>query len=288
MHRDALLYVKGTLQMNGTLDDPVVVEGDRLEAFYEDFPGQWGLIYLSANSRDNLINYAEIRNGTIGVLISASPESGLQPDLQITNTIIRNMSSNGLYALNAGITGSNLAIGDCGGSCVGLFYGGNYEFTHCTLANYWPSWYSNRQLPALLMADYFPNVDEDGNLTIYAGGDFEKARFRNSIISGNSQMELVIDSWEGRKLNYRFDHCLTRIDEDSMDIGHDPFFTSIINNKDPMLVDTIPNLFLPDSLSPAINAGLPANAIGVPFDFNNVNRLGDEAPDLGAFERIEE
>jgi len=190
-------------------------------------------------------------------------------------------------ALNAEVTGSNLAVGDCGGSCIGLIYGGVYEFTHCTLANYWPTWYSNRQLPALLLADYFPNIDEQGNLTLYVGGDFEKARFRNSIISGNSRMELVIDSYDGSRLTYRFDHCLTRIDEDSMEIGNDPFFTSIINNEDPLLVDTIPNLFLPDSLSPAINAGLPSHAIGVPFDFNGISRLDDEAPDLGAFERIE-
>ena len=80
-----------------------------------------------------------------------------------------------------------------------------------------PSCYSNRQLPALLLADYFGTHDEDGNLEVYVGGDFEKAEFRNSIIYGNEQMELVIDSYEDRQLNYLFDHCLTRINEDSLD-----------------------------------------------------------------------
>ena len=47
LHRDALLYVEGTLQVNGTLDEPVLFAGDRLEEFYEDKPGQWGLIYLT-------------------------------------------------------------------------------------------------------------------------------------------------------------------------------------------------------------------------------------------------
>ncbi|MEN8229875.1 MAG: choice-of-anchor Q domain-containing protein [Bacteroidota bacterium] len=286
-HRDALLYVDGTLHVDGTLDEPVLFAGDRLEEFYDDKPGQWGLIYLSQRSRENSINYAEIKNGTLGVLISASPESGKMPDLEISNTIINHMSSNGIYALNAAVTGTNLIIGDCGGSCAGLFYGGSYEFTHCTFSNNWPSWYSNRQMPALYLADYFGTYDSEGNLIVYPGGEFDKAEFRNSIIYGNRRMELVIDSYEERQLNYRFDHCLTRIDEDSLDYQEDPLFTAIINNENPML-DSVPYNFELDSLSPAIDAGLPAYAVEIPFDMNGNNRLGDEAPDLGAFEWIEE
>ncbi|MCK4747241.1 MAG: hypothetical protein KAT15_09405, partial [Bacteroidales bacterium] len=288
LHRDALLFVEGTLKVNGTLEEPVLFGGDRLEEFYEDIPGQWGLIYLSERSRNNRIEYAEIRNGTIGILISASPESGKMPDLEITNSIINTMSSNGIYALNASVTGTNLVIGDCGGSCAGLIYGGEYDFTHCTFSNHWPSWFSNRQLPALFMADYFGNYDEEGNLVVYAGGAFTRARFRNSIITGNARMELVIDSYDGSQLNYRFDHCLTKIDEDSLDYLSDPLFSDILNNRNPLLLDTIPHLFHLDSLSPAIDAGLPAHAIELPFDMNGNSRLDDAAPDLGAYERIEE
>ncbi len=286
-HRDAVLFVDGTLKVEGTLDEPVLFGGDRLEEFYDDKPGQWGLIYLSESSHSNNVNYAEIKNGTIGVLISASPESGKMPDLEISNSIINHMSSHGIYALNAAVTGSNLVIGNCGGSCAGLIYGGAYEFTHCTFDNNWPSYFSNRQLPALLLTDYFPNFDGEGNLVLYTGGTFEKAEFMNSIIFGTHQMELVIDSYEDRQLNYRFDHCLTRIDEDSLDYLADPLFTAIINNENPML-DSVPYNFELDSLSPAIDAGLPAYSVEVPFDLNGNNRLGDDAPDLGAFERIQE
>ncbi|MCK4991929.1 MAG: hypothetical protein KAS29_15625, partial [Bacteroidales bacterium] len=170
LHRDALLFVNGTLHVNGTLDEPVLFAGDRLEEFFDDKPGQWGLIYLSESSQDNRINYAEIKNGTIGILISASPESGKMPDLEISNSTINHMSSNGIYALNAEVTGTNLVIGDCGGSCAGLIYGGAYEFIHCTFANNWPSYFSNRRLPALLLTDYFGNYDSEGNLVLYTGG----------------------------------------------------------------------------------------------------------------------
>ncbi len=286
MHRDALIYVEGTLQVNGLLDEPVRFQGDRLEEFYKDKPGQWGYIYLSESSHGNIIDHAEILNGTIGVLISASPESGLQPDLELSNTLINHMSSNGFYGLNARVTGTNLVIGNCGGACAGLIFGGDYDFTHCTFYNAWPSWYSNRRLPALYLSDYFATFDDGGNLLIYAGGDFERARFRNSIIYGNSIMELVIDSYDGSQLNYLFDHCLTKINTDSLDYENDPLFTTIINYQDPLL-DSIPALYSLDTLSPAINAGQPSHAIDVPFDIEGNNRLGDAAPDMGAYERIE-
>lgn len=287
LHRDALLFVDGTLHVNGTREAPVKFAGDRLEEFYDDIPGQWGLIYLSESSHGNRIDHAEIINGTMGILISAPPESGKRPDLEITNTLINFMSSNGMYALNAAVNGSNLVIGDCGGSCLSLIYGGEYEFAHCTFANHWPSYFSNRRLPSLFLADYFGNFDAEGNLVIYTGGDFERAEFRNSIIYGNSRMELVIDSYDDHQLNYRFDHCLTRIDEDSLDYLKDPLFSSIINNENPLL-DSVPYSFELDSLSPAIDAGLPAYAVEIPFDFNGNNRLGDGTPDLGAFEWIGE
>ena len=287
MHNDAIIYVDGTLEVNGTLEEPVSFQGDRLEEFYKDKPGQWGFIYLAENSHGNTVEHAEIINGTMGFLISASPESGLLPDLEIRNTLINHMSSNGIYALNAKVDASNLVIGDCGGSCAGLIYGGSYDFTHCTFYNAWPSWYSNRQLPALFMADYFVNYDENGNLILYKGGVYEKAEFRNSIIYGNSRMELVIDSYDDLQMNYIFDYCLTRIDTDSIDYTTDPLFSNIINNEDPRLV-SVPDTFSLDSVSVAIDAGLASYAVGVPFDFEGKNRLDDDAPDLGAFEWIED
>jgi hypothetical protein len=64
----------------------------------------------------------------------------------------------------------------------------------------------------------------------------------------------------------------------------DTLFSNIINNEDP-LFDSIPVIYELDTLSPAIDAGLPAYAIEVPFDLNGNSRLDDAAPDLGALER---
>lgn len=287
LHRDAILKVDGSLHVQGTLEEPVLFRGDRLEQFYDDIPGQWGIIYLSDTSRDHVIEYAQILHGTIGILISAPPEDGNPPDLRMTNTIINHVSSFGLYALNASVYGSNLVIGECGASNVALFYGGSYEFVHCTFANHWRSFFSNRRLPALYVADYFINIDSTGEEVLFLNdSNFEKAAFMNTIIYGNERHELVLDSYEGNRLNVLFDHCLTRIDREKLDYTQDSRFLFTINNYDPLL-DSVPYSYKPDTLSPAIDAGLSDYALSVPFDLNGENRLADEAPDIGAYERIE-
>lgn len=285
LHRDALIFVDGSLQINGSREEPVWFGGDRLEEFYEQIPGQWGFIYLSGSSHDNMISHTEIHNGTMGILISSPPENTVLPDLEISNTLINRMSSSGIYALNASVNGHNLVIGDCGGSSLALVYGGDYHFTHSTFANFWPSGFSTRQLPAVMLTDYFVTY-EDEVPVLYTDGLFENADFRNSIIYGSHPMELIIDSYYNHQLDYSFDYCITRIHEDSSSYLNDPLITHILNNQNP-LFDTIPVSYELDSLSPAIDAGLPSHAIPFPFDLKGNSRLDDIAPDLGAYERID-
>ena len=135
------------------------------------------------------------------------------------------------------------------------------------------------------MADYFVNYDDDGNLVLISGGEFDNAVFRNSIIYGSRAMELLIDSYDDLQLNYLMDYCLTRIHEDSLRYLNDPLITNIINNQEP-LFDSIPVFYELDSLSPAIDAGLPGHAVGFPLDLNGNSRLNDAAPDLGAYEWV--
>ena len=288
LHRDAYFIVDGTIQADGTLEEPILFKGDRLEKFYDDLPGQWGLIYFSDTSRNNSLNYVNVLGSTIGILISAPPEDGNPPDLRITNSTINHVSSFGLYALNASVYGENLVIGECGGSNVALFFAGSYEFIHCTFANYWRSFFSNRRLPALYIADYFIDIDSLGEQVLYVNeNNFEKAEFKNTIIYGNERHELVLDSYLDAKMNYFFDHCLTRIDKEEYDYTQDPQFNFTINNYDPLL-DSVPYSYQLDTLSPAIDAGLLEHAILVPFDQNGESRVSDAGPDIGAYERIEE
>jgi len=279
MHRDASMFFYGSLQINGTIESPVIIQGDRLEADYADVPGQWGWIVFPVGSKENSIQHAKIINGTIGLFVNSPLESD-QPVLQISNTEINQMAYAGIIGQGSSISASNLVIGDCGNTCLALIYEGSYEFTHCTFANYWHPWLSNRQTPALTIANY---VIGSNNEVI--PGNIYQADFNNCIIYGDRKHEIVIDRITSRVLDYHFDHCLTKIDTSEFDYTVDPKFTSIYNNEDP-LFDSLRVSYELDSLSAAIDRGRLEYAIEYGFDKKGNSRVGDGKPDLGAFEKI--
>ena len=44
-------------------------QGDRLEEWYRNLPGQWDRIWILPGSFDNEINYTIIKNGNIGIQV---------------------------------------------------------------------------------------------------------------------------------------------------------------------------------------------------------------------------
>lgn len=288
MHKNAGIFVKGSLKMNGSVENPVVVEGDRLEREFRDdpgYPGQWYGIYFAPGSHSNTIDHALIINGTFGLWADSVVRYD-QPVLTISNTEINRMSYDGILGRGTTIEAYNVVVGDCGNSCVELLYEGSYNFNHCTFANYWRSGFSNRNAPALLVANYFAYEDDEGQV-IVESRDIEEATFTNCIIHGSRNHEIVISRAEPGLLNYTFNHVLTRMDTEEYDYTLDPNFIRVLNNKDP-LFDSLRVSYELDSLSPALDAGHPQFSIDHPFDKKGVSRLDDDAPDLGALERITE
>ena len=257
----------GTIKINGTLGNEVTFQGDRLDTWYKDIPGQWDRIWLTPGSINNEINYAIIRNGNIG--IHADTVFNSNPTVTINNTIIENMSSIGILGQDAHITASNTIIGKCGQYSVACYIGGTYNFTHCTFANYWD--YNQRNTPSILLNNYYEGAD--GN--IYAR-DLHAANFTNCIIYGSrSTTEIILDKKELGAFNYNFNHCLIRRDHT---ISTD---NSNIINQSPKFVDNSGNFHLTES-SPAINAG--NNSTEGTADIEGNPRIN---PDIGAYEFIE-
>jgi len=275
LHSNAVLFVyKGTLHINGTLSDPVTVQGDRLEQDYQDIPGQWGKIWLYAGSINNTVDYAVIKNGIIG-LQADTFGSSLVPTLAMNNTIIKNMSDVGLYAQGSTVNATNCVIANCGVYAVALMIGGSYDFRHCTIGNYWT--YSTRQTPALILNNYYKDVNE-----VYHERDLNKADFGNCIIYGSMDDEISLDKYSsGGIYNYKFENCLMKT---TIDIAGDAMhYISCIKNGDPSFVDYTMNNYELAAGSAAINAGSLTIASSVPFDIKNVYRLS--SPDIGAYEK---
>src|SRR5690625_6543362 len=57
-YSDGVLYIgkNGRLEVNGTAEDPVYFQTDRLEKDYRDRIGQWGRIHIAAERRGNRIS----------------------------------------------------------------------------------------------------------------------------------------------------------------------------------------------------------------------------------------
>ncbi|MCX7953590.1 MAG: hypothetical protein N3A01_00195 [Bacteroidales bacterium] len=273
-HKGSKLYVKGTLKVNGTLENPVIFRHDRLEDWYNKIPGQWGGIHLLAGSRNNVINYADIKNAIIG--IQADSFVTQEPCLTISNTRFFNMAIGAIYALGSSIKGWNLIIGNCGYFAIGLFIGGYYEFYHCTVYNCW--YQSVRQTPSIILNNYYKDINN-----VYQIRPLQNALFANCILYGNIQQEILLDSFPNMNyFNYQFKNCLIKVPENFN--TNNFHWENIYKNYAPSLKDPANENFELTQNSFCINKGNYNIAVSYALDYKQYNRLTDGMPDLGAFE----
>lgn len=264
---------RSSLKANGSSEKPIRFQGDRLEDFYDNVAGQWGRIYFYPTSKDHEINYAIIKNGTVGLHVDTIG-STTAPTLSIRNTVIKNMSIAGLFAQGSHIDAENLVIADCGEYAAILALGGTYNFRHCTFANY--NSVNSRNTPALTLNNYY----EDINGVIQVR-EFDKLTFANSIIYGSLQEELSMDFHPGTSPPLLFDHCLLKTQADLTT----PSFTNSLKNLNPQFIDTQRGDYRLKDNSPAIGAGNPEVSLTVPYDLLGQDRT--IRSDLGAIQYYE-
>ncbi len=291
-HDDSGIIVanNGTLDINGALStDPealeneVIFEGDRLETSFSETPGQWGTILLTDGSVNNEIEYATIKNATVGILNESSTQTG-NPNLRISNTQIYNASAVGLLNRFSTVEGSNMVINNCGQFSMLVQLGGSYNFTHCTFANYWSQ--SFRNTPSVFLDNTLLAGD-----TLFVA-DLQEANFTNCIIFGNQGEELGFNQDESALLNYNFRNTMIRFDDTFGNFENDSFFdftnitlyTDIIRGGNPDFQDEQNNLLQVGEETDGNGQGLQSAALQFPVDINGINRT--TAPDLGAYESI--
>ena len=289
-HNNSSLIVEGQIHVNGTKEEPVVFQGDRLEKYYSDKSGQWGATYkiegntyyfgnihILNGSSGNTINYAIIKNGTKGIQIDNHVDD--ETTLTLSNTVISNMSIAGIYAQTANLDVYNTLIYNCDYYAAALIYGGNYKFVHTTLVNY----AARHLMPSLVLNNYYTQDDVDHI------NDFD-AHFVNSIIHGSLTTEIMVDE---KMLNYdthfafQFENCLLKVDP-RFEMNDTILFKNIVSGTTelPRFVNPAEGDFHLDTLSAAKDRGNAAYLIKYPLDLDGVER--DSLPDLGAYERIEQ
>ncbi|TVZ50938.1 hypothetical protein [Dokdonia sp. Hel_I_53] len=291
-HADSGLLIadNATLAINGSLsadqealENEVILESDRLETVFSEVPGQWGTILLTDGSVNNTINYATIKNATVGILNESNTDTGIA-NLTLSNTQIYNASAVGLLNRFSNVNAFNTIINNCGQFSMLIQLGGSYDFTHCTFANYWTGSFRNT-----------PSVFLDNSLTASETlfvGDLTSANFTNCIIYGNQENEIGFNKEEGALFNYKFSNTQLRFDDIFGNFENDPLYDfsntgtyeNVIRGGDPDFLNPELNKLQVGENTSGNNLGLPAGAIEYPLDLIGTTR--SNSPDFGAYESI--
>ena len=270
---DASLNINGTFSTTDKLENEVIFEGDRLEPDFSNVPGQWGAIWLTDGSTNNILNHLTIKNATIGLLIQNNDGS----TVSLKNTQIYNCSNYGILAQTAKIKGENVVINNAGQASLACTYGGNYSFTHSTFNN---NWNSSQQVAVLVSNYILGAIPEVKDLTA--------ATFNNCIIYGSYSNEMTLNNKTGAAFEYQFNNCLIKFDNVSNQFTTNPnyqfttdtaHYKAILLNKDPKFFNVALNKFNIDETSAAFAKGNSAYLI--PLDITGNTRT--LPPDLGAY-----
>lgn len=280
------VYRGASLNVNGTLDNEVVFQGDRLEADFEDKTGQWDRIWINTGAASN-INYAQIKNGFVGIQVEPLPfdeqQDVVEDIVSVQKTTISNMAGIGVFIRNANVAIENSLIYNMGTYNFAVTGGGNISVLNSTLANYWSG--SNREDPMCFISNRYST-----------GEDSEEAvdlnlRFGNTIVYGSNDEELEFDSAKTAQYEVVFDHCILRTELST--VNQNRYKSCVVNPPNVMVGE---QAFLPvyknqneDDFSlfqqsVAVDAGSVAlfNELQVKTDL--LNNARDSKPDIGAYE----
>ncbi len=276
MHANAPVIIDGSLMVNGTKEEQVIFAADRLDPDYKDLPAGWPGIYFRESSRNNTLRFAIIKNA-YQALIAQGISSTVNPKVKISQCVIDNIYDAGILAINSSIYADNTLISNCGSNIL-LAYGGNYRFTHCTVASY-GNLFLDHKNPVLQVYNY---IVQDNNQILSADLN---AIFTNCIFwgeGGNVDNEVAVNKKDNTVFNVTFDHVLYKAAKDPENsvftvpaIKQDPLFDSVNTSK--LQFD----FHLNNNNSPAVNTG---TATAFLKDLDDKERAVG-LPDLGCYEK---
>jgi hypothetical protein len=265
----------GRIISQGTAENPVVFQGDRLEEDFQDTPGQWVGIRFFNESRGNVLNHTIIKNSIIGLRADSLAQ------VSISNSRFLNTSSAGIIGVHAEISMDNCEFYNNATNGVQLGYGGKYAMNHCTIYN--PS----NQDPGLV-ATNFACQDVDCLLPLLINP--LELSLQNNIISGTNDDEILfIDATDGTEELFwqvSLSHSLLRVKDILEEELYKDLFTScntciVASDTDSLFLDRDAFDLRLDTMSRAIDKGILS-----PIITDILGQTRDNLPDLGAYEFI--
>ncbi|MDR2978840.1 MAG: hypothetical protein LBV02_00110 [Bacteroidales bacterium] len=258
------VYRYGNIEINGTLEEPVTFQSDRRDSYMINNGELWSRIWINESNRNNLINYAVIKDAFIGIQVAALEEF-LSGTTVIKNTVIQNNAGWGILGRIANMEIENCEISESHQYSIECAIG-NYTLRHVTVAN---NYTSSRSTPSLWISNGY--ADSDANVI---GGTSFLAQ--NCIFNGRIADEIGSKTYDGVNFTHQFDNCIIKSKENKLDN-----FDQCIFNAETKFKDFDKGDFRLSENSPAINAG---KDIGIFQDILGNSR--NAPPDIGAYEYV--
>jgi hypothetical protein len=272
IYNDGLIFVlkNGRIHSLGTIDRPVIIQGDRLEKEFEDVKSQWSGIRLFEESKGNIFTHTTIKNSIVGLRIDSLA------DVTLSKCSIYNVGASSILARHATVKADNCLMHSCDGYALALTFGGDYTFDYCTVGNFEGSNES-------LVFNDFACLDPLCQVRLLHR---LKAKFTNCIFTGSEDDEVAV-GMAGDKANfeYSFQNCAFKIKElldpkDTFD-----FLTHTDNCINLKFNDRVFNKqneldFRLDTMSVLLGKG-----VSVPtFTTDILDKPRKEKPDMGCYE----
>lgn len=287
LHNKAGIRVAGTLICRGTLQDPVIIRGDRTDNLfsdlpYDNLPAQWGSMLIENTAKGCSFVHTDIHGLVDGIVLDST-------DVLFESCRLRNSDGNLLTCRMTELRLRNCELSQAAGALLDI-RGGKDSIIHCTLANY----NFNRKIysAAVCLSNQDPAQKRYTPL--------EECYFLNTIVFGRGYYELdPKEFWPDVNLYYQaptstdkaqnadsvfcytFDHCLLRVKgSDNND------FIQTIWNVDPAYVrlddDNCAFDFHLQSTSPAIGYGNGKGSLLCPKDLDG--KVRPDIPTIGCYE----
>ena len=268
-----LIVYKSSLNAVGLPNNLVTFRGDRLEDYLlnpaDSVSGQWrGIYFFEAN--ESTIENAVVRNAVIGIQADTLTAGQF---INLNKVKIENSLFAGLLTQGANVNAENCLFGNAGQHSALFSIGGSITVNHCTFGNYWRE--SIRRTPALLVQDFYLDVNENG-----IHRPFTKADFTNNIIYGEIDNELGIVLFDTNSL-LKFTNCSYKLKD--QDASLNSLFVNCFRNQDPLFVDPFSTWnFKLKPESPAKSKASLTFSTQLNDDLESKAR--DAQPDLGCYE----
>lgn len=264
MHQNSSLIVLGKLFCNGTKDDSVIFQGDRLDRSYfgyQGYAGEWGCLYFDSKSNGSRLSYTRLLNcgnasAGYATAIWLAPDSvnfnnpSATPQLTMDHCIIQNAIGYGILSFTGSLVASNCLVNSTGAQALAIFRGGFDSITNCTFANYGNYTVSHSTSPTLSVLSWL-EVKQD----VYEYADMNVV-LRNCIVWGSLDSEIVCDTTgsvaHGNYKSYlKFDHSIIKMGTDVEGFVQ----RNQCLQQDPLFKDGLKGNFHLTAGSPAIGKG---------------------------------